>query len=96
VALQATGFKAQECEVALDAVDGSVELVCELLVKAAEHEAESVARGAAVAPRRRSPRRPAGCDLEPEHEIAAPVGGDYYVGDTDYGLAGSESSRDDY
>ena len=38
----------------------------------------------------------AGCDLEPEPEIAAPVGGNYYVGDADYGLAGSESSRDDY
>jgi hypothetical protein len=35
VALQAMGFKAEECGVALDAADGSVELACELLVEAA-------------------------------------------------------------
>ena len=67
-----------------------------MLVEAAEHEAEPAAPGAAEAPRRRSPRRPAGCDLEPEREIAAPAGGNYYVGDADCGLADSESSRDDY
>jgi hypothetical protein len=78
------------------ATDGSVELACELLVEAAEHEAEPAARDAAVAPRRRSPWRPAGCDLEPEPEIVAPTEGDYYVGDADCGLAGSDSSRDDY
>ena len=95
-ALQAMGFKAEECGVALDAADGSVEHACELLVEAAELEAELAARGAAEAPHRRSPRRPAGCDLEPEPEIAAPAGGNYYVGDADCGLADSESSRDDY
>ena len=71
------GFKAEECGVALDAADGSVEHAYELLVEATEHEAELAARGAAVAPRRRSPRRLAGCDLEPEPEIAAPAGGNY-------------------
>ena len=90
------GIKVEECGVAMDAVDGSVELACELLVEAAEHKAELATRGAAVAPRRRSPWRPAGCDLEPEPEIVAPVGGNYYVGDADCGLAGSEPSRDDY
>ena len=95
-ALQAMGFKAEECGVALNAADSSVEHACELLVKAAEHEAEPAARGAAVAPRRRSPRRLTGCDLEPEPEIAAPVGGNYYVADADCGLADSESSRGDY
>jgi hypothetical protein len=83
------GFKAEECGVGLDAADGLVELACELLVEAAEHEAEPAARGAAVASRWRSPRRPAGYDLEPEPEIAAPVGGNYYVDDADCGLAGS-------
>jgi hypothetical protein len=99
-ALQAMGFKAEECGVALDAADGSsthacVEHACELLVEAAEHKAEAAAPGAAEAPRRRSPRRPAGYDLEPEPEIVAPVGGNYYVGDADCRLADSESSRDD-
>jgi hypothetical protein len=101
-ALQAMGFKAEECGVALDAADGSsthacVEHACELLAEAAEHKAEPAARrGAAEAPRRRSPRRPAGCDLEPEPEIAAPAGGNYYVGEADCSLGDSESSRDDY
>ena len=95
-ALQAVGFKAEECGVALDAAHGSVELACELLVEAAELEAELAARGAAEAPHRRSPRRRAGYDLGLEPEITAPVGGNYYVGDADCGLAGSESSRDDY
>ena len=95
-ALQAMGFKAGECGVALDAANGLVEHACELLVEATEHKAELAVRSAAVAPRRRSPRRRAGCDLEPEPEIAVPAGGNYYVGDTDCGLAGSESSRDDY
>jgi hypothetical protein len=95
------GFKAEECGVALDAAVGSsthacVEHACELLVEAAEHKAEPAARGAVEAPRRRSPRRPAGCDLEPEPEIAAPAGGDYYVGDADCSLADSKSSSDDY
>ena len=100
-ALQAMGFNAEECGVALDAAVGSsthacVEHACELLVEAAEHKAEPAARGAAEAPRRRSPRRPAGCDLEPEPEIAASAEGNYYVGDADCSLADSESSRDDY
>ena len=100
-ALQAMGFKAEECGVALDAAVGSsthacVEHACELLVEAAEHKAEPAARGAAEAPRRRSPRRPAGCDLEPEPEIAASAEGNYYVGDADCSLADSESSGDDY
>ena len=115
-ALQAMGFKAEECGVALDAADGSsthacVEHACELLVEAAEHKAEPAARGAAEAPRRRSPRRSAGChlepepeiaasaegcDLEPEPEIAASAEGNYYVGDANCSLADSESSRDDY
>ena len=100
-ALQGMGFDAEECGVALDAAVGSsthacVEHACELLVEAAEHKAEPAARGAAEAPRRRSPWRPAGCDLEPKPEIAAPVGGNYYVGDADCGPADSESSRDDY
>jgi hypothetical protein len=73
-ALHAMGFKAEECGVVLDAADGSVELACELLVEVAEHETEPAARGAAVAPRRRSPWRPAGCDLELEPEIVAPRG----------------------
>ena len=94
--LQAMGFKVEECGVALDAADGSVEFACGLTIEAAEHEAEPAARGAAVAPRRRSPWRPAGCDPEPEPLIATPTWGNYYVGDADYGLAGSESSRDDY
>ena len=105
-ALQAMGFNAEECGVALDAAVGAgcsgssthacVERACELLVEAAEHKAEPAARGAAEAPRRRSPRRPAGCDLEPEPEIAASAEGNYYVGDADCSLADSESSRDDY
>jgi hypothetical protein len=95
-ALQAMGFKAEECGVALDAADGLVEHACELLVEAAELEAELAARGAAEAPHRRSPWRLAGCDLEPEPEIAAPAEGNYYVGDADCSLADSESSRDDY
>jgi hypothetical protein len=37
---QAMGFKVEECKVALDTVDGSVELACEVLVEAAEHETE--------------------------------------------------------
>jgi hypothetical protein len=87
-ALQAMGFKTEECGVALDTAVGSsthacVEHTCELLVDAAEHKAEPAARGAAEAPRRRSSRRPAGCDLEPEPEIAVPAGGNYYVGDAD-------------
>jgi hypothetical protein len=45
--------------------------------------------------RRRSPRHPAGDDHEPEPEIAAPVGGNYYVGDADCSLAGSELWRGD-
>jgi len=120
-ALQAMGFNAEDCGVALDAAVGAgcsgssthacVERACELLVEAAEHKAEPAARGAAEAPRRRSPRRSAGCDLEPEPEIAAsaegcdlepepeiaaPAEGNYYVGDADCSLADSESSRDDY
>jgi hypothetical protein len=92
--LQAMGFKAEEGGVALDAAVGSsthacIEHACELLV-------EPAARGAAKAPRRRSPRRPAGCDPEPEPEIAASAGGNYSVGDANCSLADSESSRDDY
>jgi hypothetical protein len=95
-ALQAMGFKAEECGVALVAADGSAEHACELLVEAAEHKAEPAARDDVEAPRRRSPRCPAGCDLEPEPEIAAPVGSNYYVGDAGYSLADAESSKDDY
>jgi hypothetical protein len=86
---QVMGFKVEECEVALDTADGSVELACEVLVEAAEHEAEPATRGAVVAPRRQSPWRLAGCDLEPEPEVVAPTKGNYYVGDADCGLAGS-------
>ena len=48
-ALQAMGFKVEECGVALDATDCSsthacVEHTCELLVEAAEHKAELAAR----------------------------------------------------
>ena len=101
VALQAMGFKAEECGVALDAAVGSsthacVEHACELLVEAAEHKAEPAARCCGGATTAIAPRRPAGCDLEPEPEIAAPTGGNYYVGDADCSPADSESSREDY
>jgi hypothetical protein len=94
-ALHAMGFREENCGVALEASDGSIELACELLVDAAEFEAEPATHGAANALRRRLPRHPAGDDHEPEPEITAPVGGSYYVGDADCSLAGPKSSRDD-
>jgi hypothetical protein len=39
-ALQAMGFNVEECGVALDAANCSVELAGELLAEAAEHKAE--------------------------------------------------------
>ena len=48
-ALQAMGFKAEECGVALDAADGSVELACELFAAAGEHEAAAGAAAGAAA-----------------------------------------------
>ena len=71
-ALQAMGFRAEDCGVAMEAAHGSIELACELLVDAAKHETEPAARGAGDTPRRRSTRRTAAGDHELEYEIAAP------------------------